>query len=215
MHIKVKNSVEKFQFKKKMFREIFISIFTFSFAFSDAFKLQRNFVKLLRDDLRDSRIINGSAAYDGQFPFALDVYDSSGYGCTGALINESWAVTAKHCLPPGNYSLYIYHGSAKLNSPNRKRVLVDFYVTWHWHVEIDFALLHLETPIVFNAYSNYIRLPKLSDKNKSFEGTIATQAGHGGEKDLQYHQIRIKPLNYYHNFTIVGDSYLRKFLNNF
>jgi secreted trypsin-like serine protease len=64
---------------------------------------------LIRDDLDKlnllfkvgARIIGGSSARAGQFPFAAAIYKTTEHGryfCGGALISNEWILTAGHCV---------------------------------------------------------------------------------------------------------------------
>lgn len=50
---------------------------------------------------RDSRILNGSSASNGQFPFAAFLHIQRGSSltyCTGSLISSNWIITARSCF---------------------------------------------------------------------------------------------------------------------
>lgn len=50
---------------------------------------------------RQSRIMNGTIASDGQYPWAayVRIYWPDGAGnCGGAILNKFWVITAAHCV---------------------------------------------------------------------------------------------------------------------
>ena len=50
---------------------------------------------------RDSRILHGSSAANGQFPFAAFLHIQRGSSlthCTGSLISSNWIITARSCF---------------------------------------------------------------------------------------------------------------------
>lgn len=54
----------------------------------------------LRDLLPQSRIVGGSLASVGQFPYQVGLSMSDGSGswwCGGSIIDASWILTAAHC----------------------------------------------------------------------------------------------------------------------
>lgn len=92
--------------------------------------------------------------------------------------------------------MYILYGSASRSSPNRKTMGVDSYVWWpDTNAWLDLVLLHTHEPVEMTSNVGLIQLPPLSMENSYFEGYVATQAGYGAFKDLQYHQIKMQTFN--------------------
>ncbi|XP_060535455.1 chymotrypsin-2-like [Cylas formicarius] len=57
-----------------------------------------------------SRIVNGTNAEEGEFPFAVSLRYKSSHTCGGTILNENFVLTAAHCVctnqTPRNSSLY-------------------------------------------------------------------------------------------------------------
>lgn len=53
---------------------------------------------LSADPLVDWRIVGGQDADDGQFPFIVSLRLSGSHSCGGSIINESYILTAAHCI---------------------------------------------------------------------------------------------------------------------
>ena len=49
---------------------------------------------------RMARIVGGTAAQFGEFPFQAMVVIKGAEKCGGALLNNDWVVTAGHCVAP-------------------------------------------------------------------------------------------------------------------
>merc|ERR1719319_944709 len=120
----------------------------------------------------DSRIIGGSGAYYGEFPFAalLEVRDlPGGYSqCGGSAITTSAVLTAAHCVQevrraPGR--VVVRMGSHRTSTQDShqenirtRRILVHpNYKLTATRVENDIALLQLERPFKRNSYKGIIK----------------------------------------------------------
>ncbi|KAG8155817.1 hypothetical protein JTE90_002955 [Oedothorax gibbosus] len=44
------------------------------------------------------RVVRGSDAKDGQFPYVIALYDTGIYICTGSIISKTSILTAAHCV---------------------------------------------------------------------------------------------------------------------
>ncbi|XP_016296291.1 serine protease 33-like [Sinocyclocheilus anshuiensis] len=68
-----------------------------------------------------NRIVGGSAASEGAWPWQVDIQtDSQGHVCGGTIISENWVLSAAHCFPnPNDISSYmVYVGRQQLNGWN-------------------------------------------------------------------------------------------------
>uniref|UniRef100_A0A8C5Q396 Peptidase S1 domain-containing protein n=1 Tax=Leptobrachium leishanense TaxID=445787 RepID=A0A8C5Q396_9ANUR len=117
-----------------------------------------------------SRIVGGTDAVDGEWPWQVAVKFWGSFICGGSLINEQWVLSAAHCFDypssPDYYSISL--GMYQLNGLNPHGVTVDV-------VEIikrpeynntgdrgDIALVKLVTPLNFTNYIQPICLPATS-----------------------------------------------------
>lgn len=60
------------------------------------------------------RIVGGSDAARGQFPYQVSLQGFTGHFCGGAIIDESWVVTAAHCADNGG-SITVVAGKTNIH----------------------------------------------------------------------------------------------------
>nr|XP_015835202.1 PREDICTED: serine protease H115 isoform X1 [Tribolium castaneum] len=114
------------------------------------------------------RIIGGSDAKAGEFPFtaAIYIHTSSGqYFCAGALLSREWILTGAQCVD-GALQFTIVLGSNNLqdsNDPNRVKVATEEYYLYPKYdaftLQHDIALIKLRLPIEYSDYIQPILLP--------------------------------------------------------
>ena len=130
---------------------------------------------LLRADSSHSRVINGESANDGDWPFMLgiaftgDDITVDGLGCGATLINESYAITAAHCVTypsfvtalEENYSpaqIRIRYGSNSIRELKEIEV-ADIIVHPEYRISLlgaplnDIAIIRLAEPITLDPVS--------------------------------------------------------------
>ncbi|KAL0273183.1 UNVERIFIED_CONTAM: hypothetical protein PYX00_005919 [Menopon gallinae] len=158
------------------------------------------------------RMFNSKDSRDGQFPYAVFQLRKSGrmyYSCTAAIINETWVLTAAHCLRQGsnpNHNLFVA-GRANMREyiaqrfrnmsinddidEERFRVQERRAAAYYIHPQHnnrgshDIGLVRLNRPFVMNDRVNSVPLT-----NRPFDRTMnCTGVGYGLTEDnvRRYH----------------------------
>uniref|UniRef100_A0A3Q3W0R1 Peptidase S1 domain-containing protein n=1 Tax=Mola mola TaxID=94237 RepID=A0A3Q3W0R1_MOLML len=121
-----------------------------------------------RPPIVENRIVGGTDAADGAWPWQVDIQTSSaGHICGGSIISEKWILSAAHCFPnPSDVSSYIiYVGRYQLNGINShdSTHFVSRVVIPSGYVEPysgkDVALVELTTPVIWSDYVRPVCLP--------------------------------------------------------
>ncbi|XP_064212738.1 brachyurin isoform X2 [Tribolium castaneum] len=108
----------------------------------------------------DVKIIGGSVARRGQFPFAAAIYTSTAdgnYFCGGTLLNAQWVLTAGQCVI-GVHTFNIHLGATALkgDDPYAVQVSSDTYVLHPDYdpqtLANDVGLIWLRLPVAFSDY---------------------------------------------------------------
>ncbi|XP_017785356.1 PREDICTED: serine protease 53-like [Nicrophorus vespilloides] len=114
-----------------------------------------------------SRIISGSPAKQGQFPWQVAVNFVTPQGsffCGGALIDAQWVLTAAHCAE-GAYSFRLQIGGVSLNGNEAGRIEVSttysiVHPGYNNNLNNDIALIKMPNPISFTDNIRPVKLPK-------------------------------------------------------
>ncbi|XP_068102737.1 serine protease 33-like [Hyperolius riggenbachi] len=119
--------------------------------------------------LVSSRIVNGTNAADGEWPWQVALYYDGMFICGGSLIAPQWIMSAAHCFPGLNMSYYtVYLGQYQLymDSPHTvNRTLTTVVVNpYYMGVESigDISLAQLSSPVDYTEYIMPICLPSSS-----------------------------------------------------
>ncbi|XP_014256512.1 coagulation factor VII-like isoform X2 [Cimex lectularius] len=128
------------------------------------------------------RIVSGSDAHVGEFPWVVAIGLDQMFFCGGALITDSLVLTAAHCLmardtPIG--SLVLHLGDLDLTSPNETNHVLRGVskVMFHSHfhpflLANDIALLRLDQPVAFTDTIQPVCLPGPRDVFTGQKGTV-------------------------------------------
>ena len=154
--------------------------------------------------IRFPKIINGTSAVHGNYPWMISLQFNNRHHCGGTLIRGNWVLTAAHCIYRANAKKF----QVKLGGHYRNKLTESTSITVKPTIIIahsgfsfatfadDLALIKLPNKV---QYSNYIRpicLPKettnvLVDKNATVIGWGKLQQGGYSAEILQEAEIPI------------------------
>uniref|UniRef100_A0A8C5Q2B4 Peptidase S1 domain-containing protein n=1 Tax=Leptobrachium leishanense TaxID=445787 RepID=A0A8C5Q2B4_9ANUR len=117
-----------------------------------------------------SRIVGGSNAVDGEWPWQVAVSNNGYFICGGSLISEQWVLSAAHCFIypsiPSYYSIAVGMYQLGGSNPHGVTVEVEQIIKNSQYTETgdrgDIALVKLKIPITCTDYIIPICLPSAS-----------------------------------------------------
>ncbi|XP_063913726.1 brachyurin-like [Zophobas morio] len=132
------------------------------------------------------RIIGGTTANAGQYPYIVAIYKSTTTGqyfCAGTLIYNQWVLTAGQCVADG-VLFDIRLGSNRLNDASAVRVATDeYYLHPDYNpdtLENDIGLIKFREPVEFTDYVKPVSFLSLANLTGS---ALVVVAGWGQTSD--------------------------------
>ncbi|XP_055903826.1 chymotrypsin-2-like [Eupeodes corollae] len=152
----------------------------------------------------ESRVVNGTDAYPGEYPFIVSLRSSSGsHSCGASIISNKWILTAAHCVQGKRpSSISIQYGVTVISSsgPNvatvKKIIVHENYSPINNYAD-DIALLQLEGRLSINDKTiGQLKLPKQgfevpADDMGTLIGWGLEKTGGVIQKNLQQVQLKI------------------------
>ncbi|XP_044019359.1 serine protease 27-like [Aphidius gifuensis] len=109
------------------------------------------------------RIVGGSDAQKGQYPFIVSIQKSLSHFCGGSIINSKWILTAAHCVKGQSpFDFNIVAGVTSLKEGGK--IYKSDFLQWHesfsmTFIKNDIGLIRLTTDIEYNENVKPIALP--------------------------------------------------------
>ncbi|XP_029794544.1 enteropeptidase [Suricata suricatta] len=133
------------------------------------------------------KIVGGSNAKEGAWPWVVALYYNDQLLCGASLVSNDWLVSAAHCvygrnLEPSKWKATLgLHMTSNLSSPHIVTRLIDqIVINPHYNKRIkdsDIAMMHLDFKV---NYTDYIQPICLPEENQVFPpGRICSIAGWG------------------------------------
>ncbi|XP_069701667.1 trypsin-1-like [Periplaneta americana] len=137
---------------------------------------------LLRDVSDDWRIINGTNAEPGQYPYHVSLQNNGEHFCGATILTPTWCLTAAHCVVGKDVEkLSVLAGTVLLSKGGVRQAVQKYKVhegynsSNNW--ENDIALIQLQTPLEFNDLVQ--PLPQLQQGEETSPRTSVTVVGWG------------------------------------
>ncbi|KAL5292131.1 hypothetical protein ACFFRR_011130 [Megaselia abdita] len=158
---------------------------------ASASSVARSPIAKLKDIKPESRIVGGSLAEAGQFPYQVWLSISSSYGgwdCGGSIIDAEWILTAAHCTY-GASEIVVIAGSLNIEQlEDTVQTRTASQVIIHPQYELttlknDISLIRLSSPLQLTYKVWPVPLVDRSEVNDSFEGEHVIASGWGRTSD--------------------------------
>ncbi|XP_076338710.1 serine protease 30-like [Tachypleus tridentatus] len=155
-----------------------------------------------RQRVRNSRIVRGSDAYDGEFPWAVSIRFNKEHHCGGTILNERWILTAAHCVHLYTARHFVvrvgeFDLSEKENHQtediNIQQIIVHPKYSDPKRYYNDIAILRLAKDITFSDYVRPVCLPEASSSYVNQEGTVV---GWGGERAKRLQKVNVPVMDF-------------------
>ncbi|XP_018372565.1 PREDICTED: chymotrypsin-2-like [Trachymyrmex cornetzi] len=131
----------------------------------------------------DVQIVGGTNASVGQFPYQVSLKQNGNHFCGGAIIHETFVITAAHCLSkklPDNVSVDV--GSINISNAETRYTAQKLIIHPDYNETLainDIGLINLKNKIIF---SNNTQLINLISYDRDFENLKLNVSGWGRVK---------------------------------
>ena len=124
--------------------------------------------------VQQSRVIGGSDAVKGAWPWQIGMYKYGNFRCGGSLISPNWVLTASHCIDaggiadsPSGYSIVVGDLNHNVNDTTEQQYTVSKIIMHPNYarntINNDIALMKLSSPVIMNDHVNTVCLPNATD----------------------------------------------------
>lgn len=126
----------------------------------------------------ESRVIGGTRATEGQFPFVVSLRQSLRHFCGGAIINSRWVVTSAQCVRGKQVnSMSMLVGSIHLNTGGYVYSVLRYIIHERFETITKFSDVAIVQSLTYFTFTD--RVKPISLINKSVSNVDATLVGWG------------------------------------
>ncbi|XP_069702653.1 trypsin-1-like [Periplaneta americana] len=105
------------------------------------------------------RIVKGTDATLGQFPYQVSIHIYGNHWCGGSILNPTWILTAAHCAEEQRDLYSILAGTVQLSKGGIKRGVKTIKIHNNFH-QNDIALIEVDEPFTFGFSISPAKLPR-------------------------------------------------------
>lgn len=161
------------------------------------------------------RIVNGDKAVNYQFPWHVSLHVTKTTGtksyCGGSIIAEQFVLTAASCLKDAT-SIQVDIGSIQFNAPYETQHSTQFQIHPNYNEDTkanNIAIIRLPSSLIYRTNIRAILLPRISDKNETFESYESYVCGFGVSEP--YSSYLTNDLHYAHKTVITNEKCMKSF----
>ncbi|KAK4873100.1 hypothetical protein RN001_015129 [Aquatica leii] len=132
-------------------------------------------------DAIDKRIVNGTTAADGQYPYQASLRSNNRHVCGGSILNNRWVLTSAVCLTEG-YQLVVVVGTNTLNAGGDTYLVATYNLHPLYKIadrRYNAGLINTTTPIIYSSKVKPVVLTTLLP----IDGAVAVVTGWGYRDD--------------------------------